>query len=181
MQIIKLLKIPGDWKDPLYISRNVYKSAFHEGSPPGISRSVMGALNIWFCPLSLTSCLSTCTTFHRGCGVARQPALETQQGKGNYRQQGRTQHDWGAPSQEISGVHPKGCMKHIPKDAWTLKLWAAEAPQKPKAGPQGHGGQMSTMRYSRYYYSVFDLQSGSCSPTTRSSSNKNTSSSSSSW
>lgn len=113
MQMIKLLKIPGDWKDPLYISRNVYKSAFHEGSPSGISRSLMDVLNICFHPLSLTSCLSNCTRCLRGCGAARQPALETQQVKGNYHQQRGAQH-----SEE--GCLPRRLVEFIPKDTGNL-------------------------------------------------------------
>lgn len=52
--MIRLLKIPGNWKDLLYTSRNVHASAFHEGSPSGISGSFMGVLNICFHPLSVT-------------------------------------------------------------------------------------------------------------------------------
>lgn len=81
MQMIRLLKIPGNWKDLLYISRNVYESAFNEGSPSGISRSFMGVLNICFHPLSRTK-LSL--YMHFWCsGAATQSALETEKGKGN--------------------------------------------------------------------------------------------------
>lgn len=129
MQRIKLLKVPGDrkdpWKDPLYTSRNVYKSAFHECSSSGISRSLMGVLNICFHPPTLASCHSTCTWCLWGCGAASQPALEDQKGKGNYHQQGRA--DWGVPSPELVGF--------VPKDTQNCGL------QKPKAVPKDTMGR----------------------------------------
>lgn len=167
MQKIGLLKIPGNWKDQLYISRNTYKSAFHQAhqqAPSGL---------LWVFQMSAFT-LSPWQVVSLHAPDASE-AVELPGSQPRRFRKGKSIIISEAEHNMDEVCLPRRLVAFLPKDTQNLGTRTVGC-KSPVQGLQGNGGQVPVVQYNHYSSSQLALQPGSGSPTTRSRSNENTSS-----